>query len=158
VSAVGPKNGNSDPPHISNLKSIGSVSQDMDQNIAVAVAIEESVEGDCSETNTDGDLCNLRIHVAISSSQLLMGHHMSDSHKFPHDDCFLASCKGFHMGGKNRFSTLCCELTWTLYLHSTTISVVPTVEEAKILVQIFCRSLYHSLAVVVVVVVVVKEL
>jgi hypothetical protein len=34
---------------------VQTTSKDKDQDIAVAVAIDESVEGDCSESNADGD-------------------------------------------------------------------------------------------------------
>jgi hypothetical protein len=70
---------------------VQTASNDTDPDVALAVAIDESVEGDCSETNTDGDLCILHIHVSISSSPLLTIHHMRDSHRFPHDDCFVTS-------------------------------------------------------------------
>jgi hypothetical protein len=50
---------------------------------------------------------------------------------------------GLHMGGTNRISALCCDFTWELFLQQFTL--VPSVEAFKILVQIFCTSLFRSI-------------
>jgi hypothetical protein len=118
----------------------------MDQ--IVAVVIDESVRGDCLETNVDGDLCILHNHVAISSSLLLILHHMSDSHRLLHDDSFSPAAKAFTQEGRivsKPFATSLPRTITSMSLSSLSLqhfTLVSSVEAVKMLVQVFFTRLF----------------